>query len=44
MTKKDLKMKLKDKERAMKESGEIPIHDISPTAFMGLGMLIEDLQ
>ncbi|SJL12099.1 uncharacterized protein ARMOST_15520 [Armillaria ostoyae] len=44
MTKADLKMKLKDEERATKESGEIPIHDISPTAFLGLGMLIEDSQ
>ncbi|PBK59415.1 hypothetical protein ARMSODRAFT_991160 [Armillaria solidipes] len=44
VTEQDLKLKLKEDERRAKACGEIPIHKISATSCLGLGLLIEDSQ
>ncbi|KAK0438387.1 hypothetical protein EV421DRAFT_1738444 [Armillaria borealis] len=44
VTEQDLKLKLKEDERHAKARGEIPIHKISATSCLGLGLLIEDSQ
>ncbi|KAK0496504.1 hypothetical protein EDD18DRAFT_1105616 [Armillaria luteobubalina] len=44
ITEQDLKLKLKEDERCAKACGEIPIHKISTTSCLGLGLLIEDSQ
>ncbi len=43
-TEADLKAKLKEDERKAKERGELPLHEISATSCLGLGLLIEDSQ
>ncbi|PBK59521.1 hypothetical protein ARMSODRAFT_991128 [Armillaria solidipes] len=43
-TEADLKLKLKEDERKSKENGELPIHEISATSCLALGLLIEESQ
>ncbi len=43
-TEADLKVKLKEDECKAKERGELPLHKISATSCLGLGLLIEDSQ
>ncbi|SJL14298.1 uncharacterized protein ARMOST_17754 [Armillaria ostoyae] len=42
VTEQNLKLKLKEDEHRAKACGEIPIHKISATSCLGLGLLIED--
>ncbi|SJL16396.1 uncharacterized protein ARMOST_19920 [Armillaria ostoyae] len=44
MSEQELKLKLKEDERQAKACGDIPVHKISATSCLALGLLIEDSQ
>ncbi|KAK0433179.1 hypothetical protein EV421DRAFT_1910330 [Armillaria borealis] len=44
MSEQQLKLKLKEDKRRAKARGDIPVHKISATSCLGLGLLIEDSQ